>query len=30
MNNDIQPNTNDCDVYAIAFAVSGILQEPAY
>ena len=22
MNNDVQPNTNDCGVYAIAFAVS--------
>ena len=31
MNSDIQPNTNDCGVYAIAFAVSlAFGKEPAY
>ena len=31
MNNDIQPNTNDCDVYAIAFCASlAVCKEPAY
>ena len=31
MNSDIHPNTNDCGVYAIAFAVSLALgKEPAY
>ena len=30
MNNDIQQNTNDCGVYAIAFAVSlAFLKGPA-
>ena len=27
MNNDVQPNTNDCGVYAIAFAVSMALSK---
>ena len=31
MNNDVQPNTNDCGVYAIAFAVSlAFGKEPAH
>ena len=31
MNNDVQPNTNDCGVYAIAFAVSlAFDKEPAH
>ena len=31
MNSDIQPNTNDCGVYAIAFAVSlAFRKKPAY
>ena len=31
MNSDIQPNTSDCGVYAIAFAVSlAFRKEPAY
>ena len=31
MNNAVQPNTNDCGAYAIAFAVSlALCKEPAY